>query len=177
MGVFFLSTSLFFLFFNLIFLIFRRCFFSSSDILSTNFLAAIVPNLVEYAAAWTLSNSISQITISSHTHKHRILNKISEVEIEIELETSKKLLESLINTQINSLCFPEGKFNKKAIDIARKIGYQDLYISIPGFYFDQFSIGVIKRSLVQFASKREFKAILKGGDHILSKWYQIKHYN
>jgi peptidoglycan/xylan/chitin deacetylase (PgdA/CDA1 family) len=122
-------------------------------------------------------DSLSQITISSHTHKHSILTKISESEIEIELETSKKLLEDILNKQINSLCFPEGKFSNKVIEIAKKIGYSNLYASIPGFYFDQFSVGVIKRSLVQFASKGEFNAIIKGGDHILSKWYQIKHYN
>ena len=102
---------------------------------------------------------------------------VSESEIEIELETSKKLLEDILDKQFNSLCFPEGKFNKKVIDIAKKMGYSNLYASIPGFYFDQFSEGVIKRSLVQFASKGEFKAIVKGGNHILSKWYQIKHYN
>lgn len=122
-------------------------------------------------------NSFSQITISSHTHKHSILNKISESEIEIELETSKKILENTLNRQINSLCFPEGTFNKKVIEIAKKMGYSNLYASIPGFYFDQFSTGVIKRSLVQFASIGEFKAIIKGGDHVLSKWYQLKHYN
>ena len=103
--------------------------------------------------------------------------KISESEIKLELETSKKLLEDILNKQINSLCFPEGKFNKKIIEIAKKIGYSDLYTSIPGFYFDQVSSGVIKRSLVQFSGKEDLKAIVKGGDHILSKWYEIKHYN
>ena len=122
-------------------------------------------------------NKLQQITISSHTHQHRILNEISEDEIVIELEASKKLLENTLNRQINSLCFPEGKFNNKVIEIAKEIGYSNLYTSIPGFYFDWFSAGVIKRSLVQFASKEEFKAIIKGGDHILSKWYKIKHYN
>jgi len=122
-------------------------------------------------------DSLSQITISSHTHKHSILTKISESEIEIELETSKKLLEDILNKQINSLCFPEGKFSNKVIEIAKKIGYSNLYASIPGFYFDQFSEGVVKRSLVQFARKGEFKSIINGGDHILSTWYQMKHYN
>ena len=134
------------------------------------------PNYINKSQLLEL-DSFSQITISSHTHKHSILNKISEIEIEIELETSKKILEDILNKQINSLCFPEGKFSNKVIEIAKKTGYSNLYTSIPGFYFDQFSVGVIKRSLVQFASKGEFNAIIKGGDHILSKWYQIKQYN
>jgi hypothetical protein len=122
-------------------------------------------------------NKLPQILISSHTHKHSILNKISESEIEIELETSKKLLENILNKQINSLCFPEGKFNKKVIEIAKKMGYSNLYASIPGFYANEITSGVKRRSLVQFAGEKEFKAILKGGDHILSYWYKRKHTN
>ena len=122
-------------------------------------------------------NKLPQILISSHTHKHSILNKISESEIEIELETSKKLLEDILNKQINSLCFPEGKFNKKVIEIAKKMGYSNLYASIPGFYANEITSGVKKRSLVQFSKEKEFKAILKGGDHILAFWYKFKHYN
>ena len=134
------------------------------------------PNYINKSQLLEL-NSFSQITISSHTHKHSILNRVSVSEIEMELETSKKNLEKILGKNINSLCFPEGKFNNKVIKIAKKMGYSNLYASIPGFYFDQFSVGVIKRSLVQFSSKGEFNAIIKGGDHILSKWYQIKHYN
>jgi peptidoglycan/xylan/chitin deacetylase (PgdA/CDA1 family) len=134
------------------------------------------PNYINKSKLLEL-NACSQITISSHTHKHSILNRILEGDIELELETSKKLLEGILNKQITSLCFPEGKFNKKVIEKARDVGYSYLYTSIPGFYFDQFSNGVIKRSLVQFASKGELNAIIKGGDHMLSKWYQIKHYN
>jgi peptidoglycan/xylan/chitin deacetylase (PgdA/CDA1 family) len=141
-------------------------------VISSNFDA---PNYINKSQLLEL-NLFSHITISSHTHKHSILNKISVSETKIELETSKKLLENILNKQINSLCFPEGKFNKKVIEIAKKMGYSKLYASIPGFYFDQFSYSVIKRSLVQFAEKEEFKAILKGGDHILSFWYKMKHF-
>jgi len=134
------------------------------------------PNYINKSQLLEL-NSFSQITISSHTHKHSILNRISKSEIEFELKTSKKIIEKILGKKINSLCFPEGKFNNKVIEIARKMGYSNLYTSIPGFYVNQFSAGVIKRSLVQFASKGEFNAIVKGGDHVLSKWYQLKHYN
>ena len=142
-------------------------------VISSNF---DTPNYINESQLLEL-NELQQITISSHTHKHRILNKISEKEIISELAISKRILEGILNKKINSLCFPEGKFNKKVIEIAQEMGYSNLYASIPGFYFDQFSVGVIKRSLVQFARKGEFKAIIKGGDHILSKWYQMKHYN
>ncbi len=122
-------------------------------------------------------SSFSQITISSHTHQHRILNMITETEIFEELQLSKDILESLIKTKIVSIAFPEGKFNKHVVDIAKEVGFNKLYSSIPGFYFDEFLPGVKKRSLVQDASASELRSVLKGGDHIFSRWYQKKHYN
>ena len=119
---------------------------------------------------------LSQVTISSHTHNHYRLDSLQENEVLYELEMSKKVIEGLINEKIFSICFPEGIFNLKIINIARKVGFSCLYISIPGFYSDFFLPGVIKRSLVQFASANEFRAILRGGDHILYWWYKYKHY-
>ncbi len=119
---------------------------------------------------------LSQVTISSHTHNHYRLDSLQENEVLYDLEMSKKVIEGLINEKIASICFPEGIFNLKIINIARKVGFSCLYISIPGFYSDFFLPGVIKRSLVQFASANEFRAILRGGDHILYWWYKYKHY-
>ena len=119
---------------------------------------------------------LSQVTISSHTHNHYRLDSLQEDEVLYELEMSKKVIEGLINEKIYSICFPEGIFNLKIINIARKAGFSCLYISIPGFYSDFFLPGVIKRSLVQFAGTNEFRAILRGGDHILYRWYKYKHY-
>ena len=60
------------------------------------------PNYINKSQLLEL-NSFSQITISSHTHKHSILNKISESEIEIELKASKKLLENHLNKEYRLL--------------------------------------------------------------------------
>ena len=122
-------------------------------------------------------NLFSKIKISSHTHSHRILNKIAKDKIIDELQISKDILEGILCNQIDTICFPEGKFNGQVIQISKELGYTNLYSSIPGFYFDEFSPGVKKRSLVQFAAPKEFKAILQGGDHFLDKWYRKKHYN
>ena len=121
-------------------------------------------------------NELHQIKISSHTKTHKILSCIDEKEIKIELLESKSELEELLKHELSSLCFPEGKFNKKAIELAKKIGYKRLYSSLPGFYFNDFLPNVKRRSLVQFSGKEEFKAILKGGDHILAYWYKFIHF-
>jgi peptidoglycan/xylan/chitin deacetylase (PgdA/CDA1 family) len=121
-------------------------------------------------------NKLKQIAISSHTHQHKILNQLSEIEIIEELQKSKNYLDNLLNKTIDSICFPEGKFNKIVIHLAKKIGYERQYSSLPGFYSSEVCSGVKKRSLVQFAGEEEFKAILKGGDHILAFWYKFKQF-
>jgi peptidoglycan/xylan/chitin deacetylase (PgdA/CDA1 family) len=117
------------------------------------------------------------IKISSHTHTHKILTQINENEIVRELKESKEFLENLLSAPVCSICYPEGKFNKKIIDIAKSVGYQKQYSSLPGFFANEFVNNVVRRSLVQFASEKEFLAILKGGDHILAFWYKFKHFN
>lgn len=121
-------------------------------------------------------NDLEQIKISSHTNNHKILSQISDKEVENELKTSKDMLEDITAKKIDSLCYPEGKFNNRVIEIADALGYSKQYSSIPGFYIDTFGKNVKKRSLVQIADEKEFKAILKGGDHILAFWYKLKHF-
>ena len=121
-------------------------------------------------------NNLPQIIISSHTHTHQVLNLISEEGIIEEFEKSKNTLENLLKTEVDSICFPEGKFSKNAIELAKKLEYRKLYSSIPGFYHVKNYLPVIHRSLVQFACEDEFNGILKGGDHILAFWYKMKHF-
>lgn len=115
------------------------------------------------------------VNISSHTHTHSVLSNLTDNKIEFELYESKKILENIINKPIDSICFPLGLFNKRVINLSSSIGYTMKYISIPGF--TNSSQNIIKRSLVQFASIKTFKAILIGGDHVLFFWYKLKHYS
>jgi peptidoglycan/xylan/chitin deacetylase (PgdA/CDA1 family) len=122
-------------------------------------------------------NNLTQIKISSHTQTHQVLNIASESLLKNELENSKNLLEGLLNVSVDTICYPEGKFNNTVVELAEGVGYNRQYSSLPGFYFNDFLPNVKRRSLVQFAGKKEFKAILKGGDHVLAFWYKFKDYN
>ena len=123
-----------------------------------------------------LFNNLTQIKISSHTQTHQVLNIASESLLKNELENSKNLLESLLNNSVDTICYPEGKFNNRVVELAEAVGYTRQYSSLPGFYFNDFLPNVKRRSLVQFAGEKEFKAILIGGDHALAFWYKFKHY-
>lgn len=123
-----------------------------------------------------LLNSYTQIKISSHTQTHQVLNIASESLLKNELENSKNILEGLLSNSIDTICYPEGKFNNRVVELAKDVGYNRQYSSLPGFYFNDFLPNVKRRSLVQFADENEFRSILKGGDHILSFWYKFQHY-
>ena len=123
-----------------------------------------------------LLNSLTQIKVSSHTQTHQVLNLAPESLLKNELENSKNLLEGLLNNSVDNICYPEGKFSNTVVELAQKVGYVKQYSSLPGFYSNEFLPNVKRRSLVQFAEEKEFKAILKGGDHVLAFWYKFKHY-
>ena len=123
-----------------------------------------------------LLNKLKLIKISSHTQTHQVLNITSESLLKNELENSKNLLEGLLNISVDCICYPEGRFSDLVVDLAQNVGYSRQYSSLPGFYFNDFLPNVKRRSLVQFAEEKEFKAILKGGDHVLAFWYKFKHY-
>ena len=116
------------------------------------------------------------VRISSHTHSHKILNLLDENDMQKELQCSKDILEELLENPVDSICFPEGKFNYKTISISKKIGYKKQYSSLPGCFCNKFQNKIIKRSLVQFAGEKEFRSILEGGDAILGFWYRLKHF-
>ena len=119
---------------------------------------------------------MKQVTVSSHSHTHQVLSLMPEKCIIKELERSKATIEEILNTKVHSICFPEGKFSKQVIDLANKLAYKKQYSSIPGFLSLAQYPTVLHRSLVQFAAEKEFKAILRGGDNILSLWYKMKHF-
>ena len=123
-----------------------------------------------------LLNNLKMLKISSHTLTHQVLYSASESLLKSELDNSKNLLECLLNDSVDTICYPEGKFNNTVVELAKKVGYTRQYSSLPGFYFNDLIPNVKRRSLVQFAAAKEFKAILKGGDHVLAFWYIFKHY-
>ena len=117
--------------------------------------------------------NLNVITISSHTHQHKIATSQSYINFKNDIITSKNYLQNLTNIKINSLCYPLGYYSHKTNNIAKEVGFQKLYTCLPGFYSRN---NTKNRSLVQFSQRSEFKAILKGGDHILSFWYKFKYF-
>ena len=116
------------------------------------------------------------IEIQSHTLSHEELPNLDSDSLQMELKKSKEILESICETEIDSICFPKGMFDKYVIKKALEVGYHKQLSSLPGSYHSEVFPSVKRRSLVQFAAEKEFRSILRGGDNILYNWYYKKHF-
>jgi peptidoglycan/xylan/chitin deacetylase (PgdA/CDA1 family) len=75
--------------------------------------------------SWEQLREISSegIELGSHSHSHQDLKSLRENEIWNELEYSKKLLEDKIGDPIHFISYPFGRFDKRIMNICKKIGY------------------------------------------------------
>lgn len=68
-------------------------------------------------------------TIGSHARSHRLLNGLSTAEITEELQSSKKTLEDLLGTEVDTLSIPGGAIDDRVLRIARESGYRFVFTS------------------------------------------------
>ncbi|MBD3233453.1 MAG: polysaccharide deacetylase family protein [candidate division Zixibacteria bacterium] len=66
----------------------------------------------------------SGFLIGSHSHSHRNLTNLPESEMKRELTESKKILEDVCQSQVDSICYPYGRYNLKIIETALECGYK-----------------------------------------------------
>ncbi len=113
--------------------------------------------------------------VGSHGLTHKNFDTLSPNELKKELEESKKILEDLLGKEVDTLCFPRGRFNDNVLEYAKNAGYKRVYSSLPGPAISK-KEGVVNRSLVQHADSRSYKAILRGADMIHRSRYEKMHY-
>lgn len=73
------------------------------------------------------------VGIGSHTSSHRPMTAISETDAWDELVVSKTELGEITGKSINSFCFPYGRFNADLLFLARKVGYERVFTTVPEF--------------------------------------------
>jgi peptidoglycan/xylan/chitin deacetylase (PgdA/CDA1 family) len=71
------------------------------------------------------------ILIGSHGRTHQNLLQISQDEARKEIIQSKKELEKIMNTPIETISFPHGDFDQTHIDMAVQAGYKNAYSILP----------------------------------------------
>lgn len=86
------------------------------------------------------------LNIGSHTDTHPDLSKTSEAETENELSNSRARLQKMFNVNVDTLAYPGGVFNKKAMALADETGYLCVCATNRGFTkkLDRFALRRIK---------------------------------
>lgn len=62
--------------------------------------------------------------IGSHTRSHPDLSKLSDCEVEDELIGSRRELEDSLGRQVETFCYPYGRYSPSSPEIAKKAGYR-----------------------------------------------------
>ncbi len=104
--------------------------------------------------------------IGSHTITHPNLTTISENQLKIELEQSKRKLEKIIKTDVTSFSYPTGFYNKAVIEICKKAEYKAACTLFYNFYIDLEKIYEIPRIVIySYDSVMDLQAKINGDHH------------
>ena len=63
------------------------------------------------------------VNFQSHTKFHPILIRCTDIECKDEIESSKKFLTNLLNTEVEHFSYPNGDYSLREIGFVRKSGY------------------------------------------------------
>ncbi len=72
--------------------------------------------------------------IASHTHTHPLLTACSDEALEVELTTSKRILEERVGVEVTSISMPGGRVNSRILAACAAAGYERVYSSLIGEY-------------------------------------------
>ena len=80
--------------------------------------------------------------VGSHGVSHRDLTSCSALELQHELENSRKALEDLTGRVVDQVSYPFGRYNERVIQAAREAGYRSGYtIRLPRSDDDSLALG------------------------------------
>lgn len=75
--------------------------------------------------------------VGSHGMKHQRISGLNEKELKIEVEDSKRILESITGKKIDFFCYPHGSFDTEAISALQEAGYLGAVAIYEGASWDE----------------------------------------
>lgn len=153
-------------------------FFFQEKVFPTVFIAV---NLIGQPGYLTINQILELQSLGfhfeGHTWSHKDLTTFNDKELEVEIKESKEVLSKLLGKEVEALCFPKGRFSDKVYQFSREAGYDKLYSSITGGYYDLLeSKNLICRNLVQSVSEKEFRYVLNATSKFFVKRSIKLHY-
>ncbi len=123
---------------------------------------------------WELIREIQNsvlVDFYSHTKSHARCDRLSEDELLDELGGSKKIIEERLGRPCPYLCWPDGKYNDVAINIAKDVDYKAIFTTDRGIVKMGFDLFAIKRIVIKDNSAWFKKRVLLYTNPILSELY------
>ena len=109
-----------------------------------------------------------------HTYSHKSLTEVTGQELDHEMIEARDDLSEILHKNVDELCFPRGKYSDDLVKMAGENGYEKVYICAPGCYSPDDVI--VHRNLVQEASPKVFKSVLRGGMDFLARHAERIHH-
>jgi peptidoglycan/xylan/chitin deacetylase (PgdA/CDA1 family) len=105
------------------------------------------------------------MSVQSHTHTHRVIQTLSPEELDAELATSRRLLESALDARVAAIAYPVGRkpvCARTIRDAVRRAGYALAFSNRSGINpLSQFDVLDANRLTIDTSiSEREFEAIM-----------------
>lgn len=95
------------------------------------------------------------IRFGSHTMNHEILTRLDHVQLRHELHDSKMILEERLGHEIHGFCYPNGDFDARVADEAKKCGYLYAVTTRGGYNFRTRDLMALRRESAPGLSETE----------------------
>lgn len=112
-----------------------------------------------------------------HSWSHKDLTTFDKGALVHEIVDSKVRISEILCKDVSAICFPQGRFSDEVVQCCKDAGYQKLYSSISGGYYDLIDDrSLICRNLVQDVSSKEFKYIINSKSPFFARRTEHLHY-
>lgn len=89
------------------------------------------------------------VAFYSHTRTHRRCDGLSVDELRDELGTSKRIMEERLECPCSYLCWPYGRYNDRAVEIARETDYSAIFTTEEGMITSRSNPLYLERIMVE----------------------------
>jgi len=133
---------------------FRGIFFITTDWIGSG----------DYMSAGMIRElAASGMIVGSHGRSHRFLTDLKDAELVEELAGSKRALEEITGTVVDSISAPGGRMDARVAEAARRAGYRWIFDSVPALNASLISGRLVHRFAVMRSSGgRWFERVISG---------------
>ena len=133
---------------------FRGIFFITTDWIGSG----------DYMSAGMIRElSASGMIVGSHSRSHRFLTDLKEAELIEELAGSKRALEEITGTVVDSISAPGGRIDGRVAEAARRAGYRWIFDSVPALNASLISGRLVHRfAVMRSAGGNWFESVVSG---------------